>query len=159
MVRRFILLRAAIGLATFSFWSICSAQTIVTQFHADINEGSIISEGVVGTGATAMGVGDFVLTQVMGDANATTLSYAIQLTGVDLDGRQTSDDSLDNVSAVHLHDVTECSPASPQCQPGDTALTQHVLNIYGAPRRMMRIWLSIPWRGRSRDFGTSPTRT
>lgn len=132
MIHRFYSLSLVVT-ATLMVASMCSAQVVITHFHADINEGNVISQGVVGTGATATGVGDFVLTQVMGDPNATTLSYAIQLTGIDLDGAQTPD-ILDNVAAVHLHDVTQCSPVSPQCQPGDTALTQHVLNIYGAPR-------------------------
>ncbi len=121
-----------LSFSLFCHSSVTCGQTI-THFTADINSGAVISQGVVGTGSTASGVGQFVLTQPDGNPNGTTLSYFIQLSGIDLDGAQTPS-PLDNVTAVHLHNVTECSPVSPQCLPGDTALTKHVLNIFGAPR-------------------------
>jgi len=63
-----------------------------------------------------------------------TLSYDIRLTNLDLDGLQTDGpgNEGDDVTAIHLHDVTEC--VMPNCIPGDTAGTLHVLNIFGIPR-------------------------
>ena len=49
----------------------------------------------------------------------------------DLDGTRTADLG-DDVTAVHLHTLTECAAAT--CILGDTAGTKHVLNIYGNPR-------------------------
>ncbi len=89
------------------------------------------SAGVQGTPSTATGVAEFVLTQPEGNAAGTTLSYFIQLNGVDLGGL--TPDILDDVVAVHLHNVREC--ATPGCLPGDTVGTEHVLNIFGIPRR------------------------
>ena len=102
-----------------------------TMFMADLNSDNVIAAGVMGTPSTATGTGTFVLTQTNDPAD-TTLSYFIELNGVDLDGR--TPDPLDDVNAIHLHDTNECSPASPNCRPGDTVLTQHVLNIFGIPR-------------------------
>ncbi len=103
-----------------------------TMFVADLNSGNVITAGVVGTPSTATGTGTFVLTQT-NDPAETTLSYFLELNGVDLDG--STGNVLDDVSAIHLHDTNECSPVSPNCRLGDTALTQHVLNIFGAPRQ------------------------
>ena len=103
-------------------------------YTASISSAAVITAGVVGTPSQGTGTATFVLTQVDGDPSATTLSYDIQLFGLDLDGAQTPDPN-DNVTAVHLHNVSMCAPMVPTCLPGDTAGTMHVLNIYGAPRR------------------------
>jgi hypothetical protein len=89
--------------------------------------------------STATAVATFVLTQDTHNPALTTLSYDIQFTGLDVaptDGLNL----LDDITAIHLHDVTTCvNPAL--CGDGlggqlagATAGTRHVLNILGAPR-------------------------
>ena len=106
-------------------------QTTITRFRAEMDESYVILGGVQGTGSNAGGYAEFTLTQ---SPTETTMSYFIQFENVDLDGTQTPD-PLDNISALHLHDITQCAPNFPQCIPGtDTAGTIHVLNIFGLPR-------------------------
>ncbi len=101
-----------------------------TRFEAQLSSDNVIRAGVQGTPSTATGMAQFVLTQPDGDPAGTSLSYFIQLNGVDLGGL--TPDILDDVSAVHLHNVRQC--ATPGCLPGDTVGTAHVLNIFGIPR-------------------------
>ena len=125
-----------------AFWlillSVCFAGTTfadtVTRFRAELSEDYVILGGVQGTGSAAGGFAEFVLTQPDGDPSATTMSYSIQFENVDLDGTQTPS-VLDDITALHLHDITRCAPTFPQCIEGtDTAGTIHLLNIFGAPR-------------------------
>ena len=123
-------------LAIFLFCSLLIPALVradtVTRFRAELSEDFVILAGVQGTGSSASGVADFVLTQV--DNGPTTMSYHIQFENVDLDGLQTPD-PLDNITALHIHDTTRCAASFPQCvQPGDTAGTVHLLNIFGLPR-------------------------
>ncbi|QDS96764.1 PEP-CTERM sorting domain-containing protein [Adhaeretor mobilis] len=63
----------------------------------------------------------------------TTASYRITLSGLDLDGNQTQD-SNDNVTAIHLHDLSAGIAANGGSKDGiATGGTQHALNIYGFP--------------------------
>ena len=111
-----------------------NAQAQMTQFQAILSPDAVITGGTMpsaGT-STASGVADFVLTQTPA---GTTMSYSIQLDGIDLDGAQTAGFPNDDITALHFHDTTQCSPATPTCIQGtDTVGTQHVLNVYGFPR-------------------------
>lgn len=107
---------------------------VITEFETTLDEDYVILGGIQGTGSSARGTAQFTLMQdIMNPAN-TQLAYNIQFQNVDLDGAQTTS-ILDNISALHLHDTTQCAPLFPQCIPGtDTAGTIHILNIFGAPR-------------------------
>ena len=126
------LLARAIAL-TFCFTSFAAADT-VTHFRAELDESFVILAGVQGTGSDAGGFAEFTLTEVDGDPTQNTMAYFIQFENVDLDGAQTAD-PLDDITALHIHDITMCSVLVPQCIEGtDTAGTVHLLNIYGLPR-------------------------
>lgn len=106
----------------------------VTQFRAELGEGYVSLAGVQGTGSTAAGSAEFTLTQVPGNPSANSLTYEIQFENVDLNGTQTAS-IFDDITALHIHDVTRCAPMFPQCLEGsDTAGTIHLLNIFGLPR-------------------------
>jgi hypothetical protein len=129
MYRRFsVVCLVAVGVLAFSHPS--PADT-VTHFLATINNEGIIHEGMHVSHSDAYGYGLFTLTQPDGNPSGTTLSYFIDLYGVDLDGNQTPG-ILDDVTQIHFHDTRECLPQTP-CQPGDTILTKHLLNVYGYP--------------------------
>ncbi|MEM8678182.1 MAG: PEP-CTERM sorting domain-containing protein [Planctomycetota bacterium] len=126
---RMLLIGLVLGTATQAVF----ADTI-TRFRTELSEDYVILGGIQGTGSAAGGFAEFVLTQPDGNPDATTLSYSIQFENVDLDGAQTPS-VLDDITALHLHDITKCAPAFPQCIEGtDTAGTLHLLNIFGAPR-------------------------
>ena len=123
-----------LGIASLilAFAQLVSAQTVVTEFVADLTEDFVILGGIQGTGSSATATATFTLTQDLANPANTTMAYTINFMNVDLDGAQTAD-VLDNISALHIHDVTQC--AVPICIPGtDNAGTVHLLNIFGAPR-------------------------
>lgn len=103
----------------------------ITHFQAVLTSDQVIEQGVMPSQSLATGIGTFTLTQPDGNPGGTTLQYFVQFSGVDLDGSQTPS-LLDDVIGVHFHDVRECIPNLP-CQPGDTANTHHLLNVYGLP--------------------------
>lgn len=108
----------------------------VTRFRAELTEGFVVLDGgdIQGTGSPSSGVAEFILTQPEGNPAGTTMSYTIQFQNVDLDGLQTPEIE-DNITALHIHDVTTCADAFPDCDADiDTAGTVHLLNIYGIPR-------------------------
>ena len=120
-------------LFVLSFAAFSQAQT--TLFQALLSPEAVITGGMMpsaGT-STASGVANFVLNNLPN--SPPTLSYSIQMTGIDLDGAQTAGFPNDDITALHFHDTTQCSPATPACIQGtDTVGTQHVLNVYGFPR-------------------------
>jgi len=68
-----------------------------------------------------------------GESGLPTVSYSIELNNLDLDGNQTVD-SADNVTAIHLHDITAGILANSGSKAGvSTGGTQHALNIFGFP--------------------------
>lgn len=113
--------------------SLASAATIVTQYEATLNSANVISGGINSSAATSSATATFTLTKPDGNPAGTTLSYNIQLTDLDLDGTITPGSTDDNVTAIHLHNVALLANLSPNLL-GDTAGTQHVLNIFGVPR-------------------------
>ena len=116
------------------FFNSAHGQIVSTDFVADFTEGFVILGGVQGTGSSATGSATFTLNQDLADPSNNTLSYSLIFQNVDLDGAQTAD-ILDNITALHIHDVTQCSPMVAQCQQGiDNAGTIHLLNIFGLPR-------------------------
>lgn len=127
---KYIAFTIAITLAAPSF---VSAATIVTQYEASLNSANVISGGANSSTAPSSATAIFTLTQPDGNPSATTLSYSIQLTDLDLDGSITPGSTDDNVTAIHLHNTALLANLSPNLL-GDTAGTQHVLNIFGVPR-------------------------
>ncbi len=124
---------AALLIATFAS-GFATGQIVQTDFVADLTEGYIILGGIQGTGSSATATAEFTLTQDLADPSNNTLSYLMTFQNVDLDGAQTAD-ILDNITALHIHDTTQCAPTFSQCQEGiDTAGTIHLLNIFGLPR-------------------------
>ena len=120
----------------FSLFLVASvnAQIVRTDFAADFAENYVILGGVQGTGSAAAGTAQFTLLQDLSNPANNSMEYFISLENVDLDGAQTAD-ILDNITALHIHDVTKCAPAFSQCIEGtDTAGTIHLLNIFGLPR-------------------------
>jgi len=109
-----------------------SASAATVLFEAMLSSGHVIAGGGPGSTATSTGLATFELNYDPASPSTATLTYDIQLSGADLDGAQTVD-LLDDVTAVHLHDVNSCVGLG--CVPGDTAGTRHVLNIYGMPRQ------------------------
>jgi len=105
----------------------------VTHFKADLNSTSVISGGVNASTAPSTGTAVFTLFQPEGNPSATTLSYSIQLTDLDLDGSITPSNTADNVTAIHVHNTALFANLTPNLT-SDTAGTQHVFNIFGAPR-------------------------
>ena len=110
------------------------AQT-VTHFDAVLTPDAVILGGEMPSAgiSDAFGTAQFTLTQPV--SAPATLSYSINLTGVDLDGTQTPGFPADDVTALHFHDTTQCPLSSSSCIQGvDTVGTMHVLNVYGFPR-------------------------
>jgi hypothetical protein len=125
IVRLFLL---SILVATPAVAQATSFQAILSP-DAVITGGNMPSSGV----STASGVANFVLNQPVG--GPVTLEYSIQMNGIDLNGAQTPGFPNDDITALHFHDTTQCSPATPTCIEGtDTVGTQHVLNVFGFPR-------------------------
>ena len=119
---RFVLAVLVVSLSA----SVASTQT----FQAVLNSDGVIRGGVQGTASQATGFATFELSQPTN--GPVTLSYQIELNNADLAGQNL--DPLDDVTAIHLHDVTRCVP-NIGCLPGDRAGTYHVLNIFGIPRQ------------------------
>lgn len=105
----------------------------ITNFYATLRSENVISGGSQASTETATGMATFTLTEFAGDPGATTLSYNITLSFLDLDGGQTVGDLGDNVTAIHIHNLNLLANGSPNIA-GDTAGTRHVLNIFGLPR-------------------------
>ena len=95
--------------------SVATGQIVETEFVADLTEGFVILGGIQGTGSSATATAEFTLTQDLADPSNNTLSYSMTFQNVDLDGAQTAD-ILDNITALHIHDTTQCSPLVSQCQ-------------------------------------------
>ena len=96
----------------------------------------LVADQVIAGGeatSTETSTADAVMTLITqaGDPSATKIDYEISLSAFDVDGSKTPDLN-DDVTAIHLHTVTECASAT--CVPGDTAGTLHVLNLFGVPR-------------------------
>ena len=131
MQRVSVLLTLILSIVTAS---IAVGQTVQTDFVANFTEDFVVLGGVQGTVSNATGLAEFTLIQDLADPSNNTLAYTMTFQNVDLDGAQTSS-ILDNITALHIHDTTQCSPLIPQCQEGvDTAGTIHLLNIFGLPR-------------------------
>ena len=131
----FVLNRLVCGVCIcFLLAAPATAQTI-TLFEAELTPEAVILAGERPSAgiSEAFGTAQFTLTQpVFAPA---TLSYSIQLTGVDLEGTQSPGFPDDDVTALHFHDTTQCPPMSSSCIQGtDTVGTMHVLNVYGFPR-------------------------
>ncbi len=118
----------------FSIGAPVVAQT-VTQFQAVLTPEAVITGGVMPSAGVsdALGIANFTLSQPL--SGPTTLSYSMEITGIDLDGAQTPGFPNDDLTALHFHDTTQCSMATPSCIMGtDTVGTMHVLNVAGFPR-------------------------
>ena len=115
------------------------AATVISQFRAELEASFVAPQLPAHASSTATAVAHFVLTQDDTDSSATTLSYEVQFTGLDV-APDNADNLLDDVIAIHLHDTTVCVNAA-LCGdgmgnqiPDSTAGTRHVLNIFGMPR-------------------------
>jgi len=115
------------------------AELVVNEFRANLSAAVVQPQTPAHSNSTATAVAKLILSRDTADPEATTLSYDIQFSGLDVsptDGANLFDD----VTAIHFHDTTVCANAS-LCGdgmggklPGATAGTRHVLNILGAPR-------------------------
>ncbi len=117
----------------FSFLALsltCNVGNAAT-FQAVLSNSYVVNNGNVFSTSGATGT---VVVNLMPVANPvnTTLSYQIQLNGLDLDGMQTTD-AADNVTAIHFHDITRMPNGDPNPD-SDTVGTRHELNIFGFPR-------------------------
>jgi len=116
-------------LAVCMLASVAAAETV--KLRAELQSSSVILGGVIGSSSVNSGYADLLLTWDGSDPVSAEVGYEIYV-DADLDGLQTPELN-DDVTAIHLHNVDMCMAAA--CQPGDTAGTMHVLNIYGVPRQ------------------------
>lgn len=100
------------------------------DFSAAMTHAGVIAAGEVVSSEPATAFATFQLT-TGAETDDTTLAYQIVVDAFDIDGTKTPELG-DDITAIHLHTLTECAAAS--CVPGDTAGTLHVLNIFGVPR-------------------------
>ncbi|MEQ8208844.1 MAG: CHRD domain-containing protein [Lacipirellulaceae bacterium] len=127
-------MRYLLVLSVLLLTSAASAQT-VTTFTAELDFTTVRLGGVSAPAFPATASATFVLSEpATGGMGEPTVSYSIQLEGLDLDGFQSS--SLDdNVTAIHVHDITDNIAANGGSKVDvNTGGTQHVLNIFGVPR-------------------------
>ena len=115
--------------------SLPAAADTVTYYRAHLSAAGVVPHSPGHASSTATAVADFVLTQPEGNPAGTTLSYDIQFNGIDVLPTDASN-LLDDLTALHLHDVNTCVNAALCGGVADaTAGTRHVLNIFGMPRQ------------------------
>ncbi len=116
----------------FAAWP-ASGETI-TLFQASMESSTVRRDGNPVSTDAGTGFATFTLTEPdAGETGETTLAYEITLNGFDLDGLQTPGVTDDDVTAIHIHNLNLLPDLSPNTL-GDTAGTQHVLNVFGVPR-------------------------
>jgi len=120
---------------TLLLFSANPASAVTTVFQAELDYTTVKVGDLTAPFSPAIATAQFVL-NVPGptEFGPTTVTYSIQLTGLDLDGAQTPNDFDDNVTAIHLHDLTDGIAANGGSKAGiATGGTQHALNILGFP--------------------------
>lgn len=106
----------------------CTSQETYTA----VLTGSAVTRGGESNSSLAsIATAEFTLLLDANTPEFTRLEYSLTAPDFDITGQRTAD-LLDDVTAVHLHTLTECATAT--CIAGDTAGTRHVLNIFGTPR-------------------------
>lgn len=122
-------------IVSFLFLTSTASAFVDTTFVAELDFTTVRLGGVPAPAFPATATATFVLSEPeAGDTGEATVSYSIQLEGLDLDGFQTT--SLDdNVTAIHVHDITDNIDNNGGSKVDvNTGDTQHVLNIFGMPR-------------------------
>lgn len=130
----------AFGLLATLTLSTAHAAPTVMRFRANLDASIVqLKTDPDHSQSTATATADLVLTTDDTDPTATTLSYDILFNGLDVEPSD-SNNLLDDITAIHIHDTTVCVNAT-LCGdgsggqiPGSTAGTRHVLNVLGVPR-------------------------
>ena len=110
-----------------------AAADTVTRFVAKLDNTEVVADGLMSNATQFTGSATFVLTEFDDPSLSPTLTYDVQLNGLDFN--QNDDLTMpatleDDVTAVHIHDTSGTD---------NTAGTQHALNVYGFPFPLARV--------------------